>query len=56
MSAAAVIAGTESESECFCREMGVFHKNECLSKLILFGEASLRRATTEFACHYLSIP
>jgi hypothetical protein len=23
-----------------------------LSKLILFGEASLRRATTEFACHY----
>ena len=27
-------------------------KSECLSKLILFGEASLRRATTEFASHY----
>ena len=27
-------------------------KSECLAKLILFGEASLRRATTEFANHY----
>jgi putative transposase len=27
-------------------------KSECLSKLILFGEASLRRATTQFLEHY----
>jgi hypothetical protein len=27
-------------------------KNECLSKLILFGEASLRRAVTQFLEHY----
>jgi putative transposase len=27
-------------------------KSECLSKLILFGEASLRRAVTEFIEHY----
>ena len=27
-------------------------KGECLSKLILFGEASLRRAVTEFIDHY----
>jgi putative transposase len=27
-------------------------KHECLSKLILFGEASLRRAVTEFLRHY----
>jgi putative transposase len=27
-------------------------KQECLSKLILFGEASLRRTVTEFLAHY----
>jgi transposase InsO family protein len=27
-------------------------KEECLSKLILFGESSLRRALTEFVAHY----
>ena len=27
-------------------------KEECLSKLILFGEGSLRRALHEFAVHY----
>ena len=27
-------------------------KHECLSKLILFGELSLRRAVTEFLGHY----
>jgi putative transposase len=27
-------------------------KHECLSKLILFGEVSLRRAVTEFLRHY----
>jgi len=27
-------------------------KGECLSKLILFGEASLRRAITEFVDHF----
>jgi hypothetical protein len=29
-------------------------KEECLSKLILFGESSLRRALTEFVAHYHS--
>ena len=29
-------------------------KHECLSKLILFGEASLRRTVTEFLTHYHS--
>ena len=28
-------------------------KEECLSKLILFGEGSLRRALTQFQEHYL---
>lgn len=27
-------------------------KQECLSKLILFGEGSLRRAVTEFIVHF----
>jgi hypothetical protein len=27
-------------------------KSECLSKLVIFGEASLRRAITEFLKHY----
>src|SRR5881275_753016 len=27
-------------------------KQECLSKLVLFGEASLRRTVTEFLMHY----
>ena len=27
-------------------------KQECLSKLVLFGEASLRRTLTEFLTHY----
>ena len=27
-------------------------KDECLSKLILFGEASLRRALREYVAHY----
>ena len=27
-------------------------KEECLSKLILFGEVSLRRTATEFTKHY----
>ena len=29
-------------------------KQECLSKLILFGEGSLKRALTEFTAHYHS--
>ena len=29
-------------------------KEECLSRLILFGEVSLRRALTEFIAHYHS--
>jgi putative transposase len=31
---------------------GIRIKTECLSKLILFGEASLRRAVTQFIAHY----
>jgi len=27
-------------------------KNECLSKLILFGEAALRRCLTSYLAHY----
>jgi transposase InsO family protein len=27
-------------------------KNECLSRMIFFGERSLRRATREYAAHY----
>jgi len=34
--------------------MGEAVKQECLSKLILFGEASLRRGLTEFLAHYHS--
>ncbi len=34
--------------ERFMRSM----KSECLSKFIFFGEASLRRALTEFSSHY----
>ncbi len=33
--------------------MGKSVKDECLSRLILFGEASLRRALREFSAHYL---
>src|ERR1700722_14616881 len=37
-------------AECWVRSV----KEECLSKLILFGEASLRRALTQFQEHYHS--
>jgi len=30
-------------------------KDECLSKLILFGEASLRRALSEYLAHYKNV-
>ena len=41
----------------FCERLGVrfpgaTHPGECLSKLILFGEPSLRRALTQFTEHY----
>ena len=42
----------EPELECFCGTLGVIGQEECLSKLILFGEASLKRALTEFQEHY----
>jgi hypothetical protein len=32
--------------------MGAIVKQECLSRLILFGEASLQRALKEFIAHY----
>ena len=32
--------------------MGESVKDECLSKLILFGEAALRRALKEYVVHY----
>jgi hypothetical protein len=41
------VAGAQSDAERWVRSV----KQECLSKLILFGEASLRRALTEFVEH-----
>jgi hypothetical protein len=46
------VAGSKPESERLRGKMGAFDKQECLSKLILFGEASLRRALGEFVVHF----
>ena len=42
----------QPESKRIRRTLGAIVKQECLSKLILFGEGSLRRALTEFLEHY----
>jgi hypothetical protein len=43
-----------SEFKSARRTLGGLVKSEFLSKLILFGEASLRRRLTEFLAHYHS--
>ena len=42
----------ESEPECVCRMLGTLGEGECLSRLIFFGEHSLRRALTEYIDHF----
>jgi putative transposase len=48
------LPGPQSQPERHCRALGTSIKTEGLSKLILFGEASLRCATTQFLEHYHS--
>ena len=46
-------AAQESEPECVCAEHWVRSvKEECLSKLILFGERSLKRELHHYELHY----
>jgi putative transposase len=49
-----LLPGPQSQPERHCRALGTSIKTEGLSKLILFGEASLRCATTQFLEHYHS--
>ncbi len=42
----------QSELSAFAKRWVRSVKNECLSKLILFGETSLRRTITEFLKHH----
>ena len=42
----------ESEPEFVRGALGTHGEEECLSKLILFGEGSLRRALREFEGHF----
>ena len=44
--------GEKPEFERLRRAMGTFVKQEWLSKLILFGETSLRRVVSEYLEHY----
>ncbi len=39
-------------SNAFAERFVLSIKSECLDKLILFGERSLRRACTEYLAHY----
>jgi hypothetical protein len=45
-------AGPKPEPECLRRALDQVSKDECLSKLILFDERSLRRALSEYVQHY----
>ncbi|MBV8832936.1 MAG: transposase [Acidobacteriaceae bacterium] len=45
-------ASSQSNLNAFAERWVRSIKTECLSKLILFGEASLRRAVTQFIEHY----
>jgi hypothetical protein len=45
-------AGEESEFESLRRALGTFVKEECLSRLILFGENSLRRVISNYLDHF----
>jgi hypothetical protein len=40
------------EFELLCRTLGESVKEECLAKLILVGESSLRRALQQYLLHY----
>jgi len=46
------VAHLKAHANAFAERWVRSIKSECLSKLILFGKASLRRATTEFTSHY----
>jgi putative transposase len=46
------LASEEPELEFVCGALGESVKEECLSKLILFGERSLQRALQEYVVHY----
>ena len=41
-----------TESNAYAERFVRSIKDECLNRLIFFGERSLRRATREFAAHY----
>src|SRR4051794_20666992 len=47
-------AGTVSQPERFAERWVRSVNEECSSRLILFGEVSLRRALVEFVAHYHS--
>ena len=46
------LASKKPEFELVCRTLGEIIKEECLAKLILFGESSLRRALEQYLLHY----
>src|SRR5260370_19376815 len=46
------LAAQKSESERSCGTLGASVKEECLAKLILLGEGSLRRALRHYEAHY----
>ena len=46
------VAHLKAHANAFAERCVRSIKSECLSKLILFGEASLRRAVTQFIEHY----
>ena len=46
------VAHLKAHANAFAERWVRSIKHECLSKLILFGELSLRRAVTEFLTHY----
>ena len=52
-SQAAQTAGEKPEFEFLCGALGAFGREECLSKLVLLGEGSLRRAVGEYVTHFL---
>src|SRR6266550_1114847 len=48
----ASIASKKPESELVRGTLGEVGQEECLSRLILFGESSLRRALQQYLVHY----
>jgi putative transposase len=46
-----IVSAQKSESERLCGTLGKV-KEECLAKLILLGEGSLRRALRHYEAHY----